>query len=236
MREAVEHTTRYARVEPQHLQCRYDAVSAKGRRVPGRARIGVRTLRRLGDQHVKVCGRPAHDLVENLVGALHGGDVAGRGLLVAIGVHEPLEEAHRFSDGVAKARGREEGGFRLSTFEGKIIGAGFRGHAFGQRLESQFGTPLFSIQSLVGTADFAPVDLARENRAALRTRHPARLKEIGKVAAKGHRHRDLDRGFAMVGHVDALMRDIAPDIHGAHDMDGIARKHDVPVPIDVGIG
>jgi Anabaena sensory rhodopsin transducer len=55
-REPLEHPERHARVEPQALHGRYEAITPERRRVPWYSRIGIRPLWGVGHQDGKVRG------------------------------------------------------------------------------------------------------------------------------------------------------------------------------------
>ena len=76
--EPPQHAARNARIEPQHLQRRDDAVAAERGGVPGDAGIGISALRRLRHQHVEVGHRTAQHLVEYVVRGLDAGAALGQ--------------------------------------------------------------------------------------------------------------------------------------------------------------
>ncbi len=65
-----ENPSRRSRIHPEHLQRRNDPVSAERDAEPGNSGIGIRSVRRLRDQHVEIGDGPVQPVVELLVGRI----------------------------------------------------------------------------------------------------------------------------------------------------------------------
>ena len=134
-----QHAARHARIEPQHFDRGDDAVAAERRRIPGDAGVGIRPLRRLGYQHVKIGHRAAQHFVEHVVRRGDGGGVARGALALMLRLEHRLEEARRSRRLAARALDAEKnrnpllGGKRELIFGGRLREPGRR------RLEPQGG-------------------------------------------------------------------------------------------------
>ncbi len=90
--------------------------------------------------------------------------------------------------------------------------------------------PGIAQQHFVGAHHLAP------RRAAPRAAHAAHLEDIGKIAVEGERQHEIDGARPVVAQRQALERGVAPEEHGAVDMQRVLLQHEALVEIDVRIG
>jgi hypothetical protein len=93
--EPLEHGQCHARVEPQALHSRYEAIAPERRRVPWDSRIGIRPLWGVGHQDGKVRGRTPQNFIEHLIGGFDLGADPDHLLQFAVGVAQALQEWQR---------------------------------------------------------------------------------------------------------------------------------------------
>ena len=65
--QSLQHAARDPRIDPQHLHRGNDSVATECRRIPGNARIGISSLRRVRHQHIEVGHRLAQHLIEDVI-------------------------------------------------------------------------------------------------------------------------------------------------------------------------
>src|SRR6185437_14878415 len=65
--QKAKNASRESRIHPQHLQRRNNTVPSERDAEPGYTGIGIESLRRLRDQHVKIGERPVQPVIELLI-------------------------------------------------------------------------------------------------------------------------------------------------------------------------
>ena len=235
-RQPPQHAFGDARIAPQHLQRRDDAVAAERGRVPGDAGVRVGALRRAGGQHRQVGHRAAYDLVENHIRAGDGGHAAAGGQALLERRAQALAERQ---GGVllaaAFASHRHIDRTRCVRRQGKGVGGGAARQLFRRRVEPDRGAPANIVETVVVHGHRAGAD-RHVRAAATRTAQAAHFEQVGKVAGKGERKLHVEGQVAVVLQAQPLIGGAVQQKKRAHDVQRVFRLHQLAVEVDVRVG
>ena len=104
------------------------------------------------------------------------------------------------------------------------------------RLETQAGPANETVETAIGEQNAALSGQLGPALAASLPADPPDLENIGKIAGKGERQRDVDVVGAVIGKAHPLPQRTPVKIDRPGDVDGILGEPQLPLPIDVGIG
>ena len=224
--EKAQRAGRDAGIEPQAFERGDDAVAPERGRKPRHAGIGIRPLRRIGDQHGEVGAGAAEPVVERFVAGLdprgdalavdmtliHGGQ-GGRQRRVLrrrpVGAHEvdrdlkPDLTAGRQIDVPACA-----------------VGVNPRR----RRLEADLGPALQVVEPAIGQDQLGRSHPWRQMRAMLRSLAAAQLEQIDEIGAERDFQPERLGNRGVIGDVEGLKQRAVAEEHGAADMHRAARK------------